>query len=67
VFTLEVQSSGKGKAITGVQVYDMTGRLIEQRQVESNSVEIGNNYPTGVYNVIVNQAENTKTLRVIKK
>jgi hypothetical protein len=67
VFTLEVQSSGKGKVTTGVQVYDMTGRLIEQRQVESNSVEIGNNYPTGVYNVIVNQAENTKTLRVIKK
>ena len=67
VFTLEVQSSGKGKATTEVQVYDMTGRLIEQRQVESNSVEVGNNYPTGVYNVIVSQGENTKSLRVIKK
>jgi hypothetical protein len=67
VFTLEVQSSGKGKATTEVQVYDMTGRLIEQRQVESNSVELGDAYPTGVYNVIVNQGENIKTLRVIKK
>jgi hypothetical protein len=45
----------------------MTGRLIEQRQVESNSVELGDAYPTGVYNVIVNQGENIKTLRVIKK
>jgi hypothetical protein len=45
----------------------MTGRLIEQRQAASKSVEIGNNYPTGVYNVIVNQGENTKTIRVIKK
>jgi pectate lyase len=67
VFTLEVQSSGKTKATTGVQVYDMTGRLIEQRQAASNSVEIGNNYPTGVYNVIVKQEENMKTLRVIKR
>jgi hypothetical protein len=67
VFTLEIQSSGKGNATTKAQVYDITGRLIEQRLVESNSFEIGNNYPTGVYNVIVNQGENTKTLRVIKK
>jgi hypothetical protein len=67
VFTLEVQSSAKGNATTKVQVYDMTGRLIEQRQAASKSVEIGNNYPTGVYNVIVNQGENTKTIRVIKK
>jgi hypothetical protein len=64
---LEVQSSGKGNATTKVQVYDMTGRLIEQRQAASNSIEVGNNYPTGVYNIIVNQGENTKTVRVIKK
>ena len=67
VFTLEVQSLGKGKSTTGVQVYDMTGRLIEQRQEESNSVEVGNNYPSGVYIVIVSQGEEMKTLRVIKK
>jgi hypothetical protein len=67
VFTLEVQSSGKGKATTNVQVYDMTGRLIEQRQAVSKSVEIGSNYPTGIYNVIVNQGDDTKTVRLIKK
>jgi hypothetical protein len=65
VFTLDVQSSRKGA--TGVQVYDMAGRLIENRQATSNSVEVGRNYASGIYNVIVNQDANVKTLRVIKK
>ena len=67
VFTFEVQSSGKGKSTTGVQVYDMTGRLIEQRQVESNSVEVGRDYASGIYNVIVSQGAKAKTLKVIKR
>jgi len=66
VFTLEVQSFGKGNAAIGVHVYDMTGRLIKQRQVKSNTIKFGENYPPGVYNVIVNQGENTKTFRLIK-
>ena len=66
VFNLEVESSAKG-AITGIQVYDMTGRLIEIRQEKSNSVEVGRNYPSGIYNVLVTQDANTKNLRVIKK
>jgi hypothetical protein len=61
-FTIE--SSRKG---AHVQVYDMMGRLIENRQKSSNSVQIGRNYAAGVYNVIVKQNDNTKTLRVIKK
>ena len=65
VFTLDVQSSSKGA--TGVQVYDMAGRLIENRQVNSNSVEVGRNYASGVYNVIVNKGAQVKTLRVIKR
>jgi GH43 family beta-xylosidase len=66
IFRLEVHAPGKGMALD-VQVYDMTGRLIEKRQAESNLVELGSNYPRGVYNVIVKQGENTKTLRVIKR
>ena len=65
VFKLEVQSSSKGA--TGVHVYDMAGRLIEQRQVNSNSVEVGRNYASGIYNIIVNQGTKVKTLRVIKR
>ena len=66
VFNIEVRSSIKGE-ITGIQVYDMTGRLIESRQEQSNSIELGSNYPSGTYNVIVNQGTKVKTLRVIKK
>jgi hypothetical protein len=64
-FTLEVQSSSKGA--TNVQVYDMTGRLIENRQVNSNFLQVGRNYASGVYSVIVNRGSQVKTLRVIKK
>jgi hypothetical protein len=53
-----------------IQVYDMMGRNIETRTVGSDSIEsteVGANYPAGVYNVILTQGENTKTLRVVKR
>jgi hypothetical protein len=50
----------------GVQVYDMLGRSIEQRQMSSGA-QIGSNYANGIYNVIVTQGANVKTLRVIKQ
>ena len=53
-----------------IKVYDMLGKQIESRNVEVTDVEnlqIGANYPSGVYNVIVLQGENAKTIRVIKR
>ncbi|MBY0487579.1 MAG: T9SS type A sorting domain-containing protein, partial [Flavobacteriaceae bacterium] len=53
-----------------VSVYDMLGKLVEDRKVSTSDVqtlEVGANYPSGVYNVIVTQGEHTKTLRVIKR
>jgi hypothetical protein len=53
-----------------MMVYDMTGKLIDQREVapsEVSELQLGERYPSGVYNVIVTQGENTKTLRVIKR
>jgi Secretion system C-terminal sorting domain len=51
-----------------VRVYDMLGKLIEDRKAQvSDIIELGDNYPSGVYNVIVSQGENTKTLRMIKR
>ncbi|MEC4005429.1 T9SS type A sorting domain-containing protein, partial [Flavobacterium sp. SUN052] len=53
-----------------VRVYDMLGKLVEDRKVNATDVEtleVGASYPSGVYNVIVTQGENTKTLRVIKR
>ena len=54
----------------GIKIYDMIGKLIEVRNVEFidiKNVSIGENYPSGVYNVILNQGVNVKTLRVIKR
>jgi hypothetical protein len=53
-----------------VSVYDVTGRFIEERNTDVSEIanqEIGDNYPSGVYNIIVNQGSDSKTLRVIKK
>ena len=53
-----------------VKVYDMTGRMLGNTTVKStdvSSLQIGENYPSGVYNVIVTQGDNAKTLRVIKR
>ncbi|WP_353150609.1 hypothetical protein [Flavobacterium sp.] len=47
----------------------MTGKLIENREVMPSilqDVQLGSNWSTGVYNVIVTQGEEIKSLRVIK-
>ena len=67
-FKLEVTTSS-GDTIQ-VKVYDLLGKLIENRIIEATQVEeleVGANYPSGVYNVIISQGENIKTLRVIKR
>ena len=53
-----------------VRVYDMIGKLVEDRTVQATEMEtfeVGTNYPSGVYNVIVSQGSNTQTVRVIKR
>jgi len=67
-FKLNIQSNSDENI--HVLVYDMLGKLVEDRNVTASDVEtlnIGNNYNSGVYNVIVSQGENLKTLRVIKR
>jgi hypothetical protein len=67
-FNLDVTSSSSEKV--SVVVYDMIGRLLEkhlENVSEINTLEIGTNYPAGVYNVIVTQGLEVKTVRVIKK
>jgi hypothetical protein len=67
-FQLNFTTSSESQV--GMRVYDMIGKLVEARQfstTEMNNQEVGNNYPSGIYNVIVTQGENMKTLRVIKK
>jgi hypothetical protein len=53
-----------------VKIYDMLGKLIQSSRSttsEISQVTFGANFPSGVYNVIVSQGENIKTLRVIKR
>jgi hypothetical protein len=53
-----------------IQVYDMMGRAIETRTVSADAIEsteVGANYPSGVYNVILTQGTDIKSLRVMKR
>ena len=52
------------------EIYDMIGKLLESREVQFNEVNnqsMGENYPSGIYNIKISQGENTQTIRVIKK
>jgi uncharacterized protein YjiK/2',3'-cyclic-nucleotide 2'-phosphodiesterase (5'-nucleotidase family) len=67
-FTLSLDTPSD--AMVYVSVYDMTGKLIENREVMPSileDVQLGSNWSSGVYNVIVAQGEEIKSLRVIKK
>ncbi|CAM3448373.1 hypothetical protein FLLO111716_11120 [Flavobacterium longum] len=67
-FNIDVTTSLDAEV--NVKVYDMTGRLLGNTTVKPtdvSSLQIGENYPSGVYNVIVTQGDNAKTLRVIKR
>jgi hypothetical protein len=53
-----------------IRVYDMLGKQVENRNVDVSEIEnlqVGSNYTSGVYNVIVSQEGNTQTVRVIKR
>jgi hypothetical protein len=67
-FQLNVETENAG--IVSIKTYDMLGRLIEERSSKVNTLEnltIGANYPSGVYNVIVSQEDEVRTVRVIKR
>lgn len=53
-----------------IQIFDMTGRSLLSASYEVNAVEVaefGNQFPAGVYNVILSQAGQLKALQVIKR
>jgi hypothetical protein len=67
-FKLDVKTNSE--ANIQVRVYDMIGKLVEDKMINASDIqnfELGNQYPSGVYNVIVSQESNTKILRVIKR
>jgi hypothetical protein len=53
-----------------LSIFDMAGKLIENREVmpaEFTELQLGNSYPSGVYNVVVSQGTEVKSLRLIKR
>jgi hypothetical protein len=67
-FSLKINSDSEERI--AYKVYDMLGKLIEADELDYTDLEtkeIGRNYPAGVYNIIVMQGEERKTLRVIKR
>jgi hypothetical protein len=67
-FKLNVTTSTEGAV--ELRVYDMLGKLLDARTIQAIdfiSEDFGSNYPAGVYNVIVTQGEEVKTLRMIKR
>jgi hypothetical protein len=67
-FAIQVQTASQD--LVQVKVYDMLGRVVEQRESKAAALaaaQFGDNYPAGVYSVIVTQGEVTETLRMIKR
>jgi hypothetical protein len=67
-FMIDVKTTSD--SVIAIKVYDMVGRLVEQKSVTVAQLEnapIGNNYPSGVYNVVITQDETVQTVRVVKR
>lgn len=53
-----------------IKVYDMLGKLVDQKTLVPSDVastQIGNNYPSGIYNINISQGGDTKSLRLVKR
>ena len=67
-FSVDIESSSD--APVEMKVYDMLGRTLEVQKAtisEISTKEIGNNYPSGVYNFVVSQGDKVKSLRMVKR
>jgi hypothetical protein len=65
-----VSIEGTSNSNITINVYDMLGRQVENREVKAEELEnisLGTNYTNGIYNVMITQGEITKVVRMIKK
>jgi hypothetical protein len=64
------QMEGLNEKLISVKIYDMIGKLIESREVNPSDLPLqtfGDSYSSGVYNIVVAQGENIKSIRMIKR
>ena len=67
-FNLKLENFKEDKLT--ISTYDLTGRLLETKTLTSSelsSVTFGENYPSGVYTLIITQNSLVKTIRVVKR
>lgn len=67
--TFEIDLSGAVGEV-GLKVYDMTGRLVDGKSINAESVQtvqLGESYPAGVYQVVLTHDGQSQTLRMIKR
>jgi phosphoribosylformylglycinamidine (FGAM) synthase PurS component len=65
-----LQLSTESDENVSITVYDMAGKLLENLTVQPSDVEslqIGRELSTGVYNVMVTQGREAKVLRLMKR
>tara|TARA_R110002012_G_scaffold203333_1_gene372703 strand:- start:3768 stop:4082 length:315 start_codon:yes stop_codon:yes gene_type:complete len=68
--TFSIDLKSNATSIVSIAIYDMTGRLLETREIKADGLAnqtLGERYPSGIYNVIVNQGDQTQTIRVVKQ
>jgi len=67
-FMIDLKTSSVAKVI--LKTYDMTGRLLEMYDVspaEIKQLQMGGQFPTGVYDIVVQQNDNIKSIKVVKR
>lgn len=67
-FNLSLRS--KSNEVVTINVYDLTGKLIETKNINPIDVtrcEMGSKYASGVYNVVVSQGEKEENHKMIKR
>lgn len=68
-FKIDLEGGSQDNQVN-LYVYDMLGRIVESRLLnssDSNMLEIGENFASGVYNVIIKQDDDIQSLRIIKR
>jgi hypothetical protein len=66
-FSLAIETTSQEKI--QINVYDILGKLIESKTVtisDTSSIQLGDKYAVGLYNVILTQGENSRNLKLIK-
>jgi hypothetical protein len=66
-FTVDVKTNSN--SLLNINIFDMAGKNVERGTFKLNelpNIKFGEGYPIGIYNVIIKQDNETKTLKVIK-